>query len=203
MEPNKGQITGGTVRIEETKQIADYQPRKVVVELNFAAVDSQSAEAILDHAASIAQDKVRELLGQKVPSAKPSTDVRPGAPTRTKADLEREQAEALAKPTAPLPKPPRKAASKAAPADDLPDVEPAPAEENLDDLMNAAPPVEEITDAVMLSKVTAHVQKFKNAPAIRALTATFFKEPVGKRIQDIPQDKRASYLAGLEKIGAP
>lgn len=182
-----GKVTGGTITIEQTKQIADYQPRKVIVSLNFAVEEGRDAEPTVEHVADLVNRKVAELLGKEAPakaSAAPSAD--------------RE---------AKVTKPPKATkAAKAGELDDLPEEPKKPAEapkdENLDDLLGgelAAPPV---TDADLLSKITAHNAKSKNVIAIRTLIGKYNGGVAGKQAKDIPADKRHDFIKELHNIPA-
>lgn len=191
-----GQITGGTVRIEETKQIADYQPRKAVVELHFSAEDARGAEAILDHASDLAVKKVAELLGKPAPAAAKTE----GGETKA--------AKPPGRPPKPKTEPEKTNGAAAAAADDLPtdtkiETKPKaePAADDLSDLgvETAAP---QITDQDLMSKISAHNHKSKNPVAIRQLIAKQFADPTGKKAQDIPQEKRAAFIEALHQIPA-
>jgi hypothetical protein len=195
-------ITGGTVSIEETKQITDYSPRKVRVELHFAAEEGRDAEAILDHASAVALKKVAELLaGQAKVTAAVAT------PPRTKADIEKEVIENLgAKETVTPPKPPRKKVeTKTAEADPLGETTtkaPAADPDDLSDL-GIDPPkatVAEITDAILMSKITAAAGETKNAVAIRKLVGDYTGNVAGKKAVEIPQDKRGAFIEALKGV---
>lgn len=209
-------LTGGTVSFEETKQIQQYEPRKVSITLHFSAEEGRDAEAMLDHASQLVVAKVAQLLsGKLTPTVASRTVDTSGAKEAAAAKLN--AAEELPTETPKTVKPPRKITAKdvvkGREADPLegevlppettkPAAAPA-AEENLDDLLGDTPKAEPITDAVLTSKIGAHNAKVKNSPAIRKLVGDFNGNVAGKQARDIPQEKRADFIVQLEKIAAP
>lgn len=213
------QITGGRVSFSRTVKPADYESKAATVELTFLVEEGEDHDPVLQAIGSIVQAKALELVGLK-----PAGNGSAGAPRatkpagKTKADLEAEAAAALGgNPTSgkAAKTPPKAAAPKtgaaistgeprgeadgsAHDAASVEDVTSAadPAAIGDDDLMSAAPA--EITDADLTSRITQHNAKIKNPVAIRQLIGKYVKAPGQAR--DIPQDKRAAFLAELEKV---
>lgn len=64
----------------------------------------------------------------------------------------------------------------------------------------------EITDVELTGAVTRKNAEIANPPVIRALIGSFFREPQGKQVKDIPQAQRRAFLdklAGLAVMKKP
>lgn len=235
------QITGGRVTFERTVRPADFESKKAIVELSFSNEDNQSIQEVLDVVGSMARNKALELVDlapratgaagtttkpaeAKTTTAAPKKDaatvVDEPASTKgkTKADLEKEQATALAKSkdakTTKPAKPPAAKKDAAEVVDEVPvngnistGGERVNPDEVVDENLFAATgddeaTVEAITDEQLMSKITRHNAKINNPTAIRQLIGTFFPagERNGKQARDLPADKRAEFIEKLEKL---
>lgn len=206
-------VTGGTVFVEDgVKSKEEYAPaRKVAVTLNFAVPENASAQTFLDAAATLADAKVKELLGRAatakpVPPASAATPLaaapspapgktetapakpkaakseKPAKAEKTKADLE---AEMLA------------AASSPAPAPTVEDEDP------LADLLGDTAPAP-VTDKDLSAAAIAKAEKMKSVAGwepkkIRMLVEKFAGK-AGSKFHEIPADKRHDFLKELEAL---
>lgn len=204
-------ITGGTVSVEDgVKSKEEYAPaRKVSVTLNFAVPENASAQTFLDAAATLADAKVKELLGRvatakPVPPASAATPVatapspaliktetakpkpvkaeKPAKVEKTKADLE---AEMLA------------AASSPAPAPTVEDEDP------LADLLGDTAPAP-VTDKDLSAAAIAKAEKMKSVAGwepkkIRMLVEKFAGK-AGSKFHEIPADKRNDFIKELDAL---
>lgn len=71
-------VTGGSLTIEQTRQLAQFEPRKVAVTLTFGCEEHETdeqAQTFLDTIAARAAGKVMEMLGlERASHAQPSND---------------------------------------------------------------------------------------------------------------------------------
>ena len=208
-------VTGGTVFIEDgVKAKEEYAPaRKVSVTLNFAVPENASAQTFLDAAATLADAKVKELLGRAAtakpvppasaatplaaaPSPAPSkTETAPAKPKaaksekpakveKTKADLEKEM---LAAASAPASEP------VVAVDDDDP----------LGDLLGDTAPTP-VTDKELSGAAIAKAEKMKSVagwePKKIRLLVEKFAGKAGAKFHEVPADKRHDFLKELEAL---
>lgn len=220
-------ITSGTVCIEDgLKAKEEFAPaRKVKIELSFAVPDGQDGTAFLNGVASIAESKLQELLGRapktattvvaSVTPAKPAEPAKAETAAQKKAREKREAAEAADAAPKALEKTKADLAREAGlPTDDeLLEDEPEiaangktvePEEDELGDLLGDAAPTP-ITDIELGKAAQEKNAKMKSehgekwAPSkIRDLITKF--AGAGKRINDIPADKRADFIKKLEAL---
>lgn len=193
------EITSGEFTYGRTKNLGDYNNKKVELKLAFS-VEKNDHAAALANVTRIAIESCEAILEGKAAPAFLQPATPKAAPTaapaagKTKADLAAEITGETA-PAAPKPaakKPPKvekPAETKQKDAADLGD----------DDIMGAA--VEEITDAILQDKITKRNQAIKNPQGIRGLIGQFVTHPKGAR--DIPQELRADFLAKLEALQPP
>jgi len=213
-------FTGGQVTYERTVRPADYESKKASVVLSFNVDEGQDIQAVLDDVSKLAMTQAHKMVGLATAASTPA-----GAkePTKTKADLEAEQAAALKakeaagdpkaranKPPSPKKKETEKPAADAATVEEPeakgqistnPEDRKDPAAMGDDDLLSpGAEKAEAITDAAIVDAITQHNAKVKNAPEIRKLIGTYVTAP--KTAKDIPVDKRAEFLEKLKEIKA-
>jgi hypothetical protein len=203
-------IIGGTVSYEDGRKHTPNPDgtypiqRKVRVELTFETdADISSPDEIEGLiAGDIAKAEVTRLLDGKAAEA-----TAPQAPAATAA---KPKAKAKAKPAAATPTAPPSGgpsdddlglgdtAPVVADAEDLSEFDlPASTEDAADD----GP--KEVTDADLNSAVTTKNAELKDAPKIRDLIGTYNTDPTKAfRLADIPQEKRAEFLAKLSKLKA-
>lgn len=202
------QIVQGKVSYTRTVRPADFESKSATVELTFSvedgAPDAQVRE-FLDTIGSQAQAKAQEMVGEKAParSTQPRQDkpaakeptkaaevtvpVADKAPTKTKADLEKE---ALAA-----------AGSSATTVDAALNIQATPEDRkdpaDVEDLMS---PVEtkQVTDEELLDAVTKTNARIKNSVAIRELIGRYVAKP--KVARDMTQEQRTAFLIELGKL---
>ena len=214
-------ITGGEVTYMERRKIGDYEHKEAKAVLTFSLDEGDDPDSMLDGLSLSAKNRVHEMLGL-IGKASPSA---PPVPTRA-AVLTPEAQAAVGMP-APVKRgpgrPPKVQAAPAvvevpkaeeAPAPDT--TKPTPTEAPVDDLDllldEPAPeikkiepdPVTEVTDADLLSAVTAKMKKTNNPIAIKdvvrkTLTAAGIVNHTGKQVRDIPMSHRPIFL---EHLGA-
>jgi hypothetical protein len=183
-------VTGGRVLFKRSFQPDAFGNRGAEVELTFAVPEGATgAEDFLNTVGELALAKALDLTYRKAkatPAVKETVAEAPAekpkaAPVRTKADLEAEQAAALA-----TEKPKVK----------MPSI--STGEERVDPNEWEAPPAEVISDQAMKDGCSRRNQVIKNPQAIKGLIAKFVPFPKG--CADIPQDKRADFLAQLAAL---
>lgn len=223
------QITGGKIFYSQTRQAAQFEPKKAEVELSFIVGEGEAFADIAKMAEDFAVAKVQEMIGAKATPAarqvqsappKPAVDAAPKSspamdttPVDPKAAYAAAQAaeKATAKPAAKtsVPKAGKKADETKA-AISTGDERVNPEDDGIDmgtsddDILGAAEPVvvaAAITDAELTSAISKVNQKLNNAQLIRGLVATFVDPPKGSR--DIPQEQRADFIVKLEALIAP
>ena len=59
------QVQSGTVSYSRTVQVAQFEPSKAEISLNFQVMDGETNEEALDEVGAIAKLKVLQLLGLK------------------------------------------------------------------------------------------------------------------------------------------
>lgn len=219
------QITGGRVIFARSVQPAQYETKKAEVEITFTLAEGEELGTTLDRAAEVAQAKALEMVGLQKPktiqfgSAEPADMPGQNAQTlkspRTKADLEREQTEALSakagaekKPISKTPKTPPAARPDPAAVEEeakpqistgAERVDPAAVgdpDDGLGDLLGDQPVV---SDADLTSAIGQHNAKIKNPIAIKALVT---KHGGGNppQVRAIPQANRNTFLEELKKL---
>jgi hypothetical protein len=212
-------ITGGTITFGRTVQPAQYESKKAEVQLAFSAPDGGAVtEDQISAVFEMAQAKCLEILGLQAAPKKTSVPTTPkpteasktGAgveeakvvATKTKADLEAEQAAKLAKPKTEAKKPPK---AKVVEDDlmgdvDAPANEPVAPDDDLDgDILGPVDSAPEITDEELTSAITKHNAKIKNPVAIKQLIRGMFPSDTKEVVQarSIPQAKRQEFLDKL------
>lgn len=218
------QITGGRVTFGRSVQPAQYETKKAEVEITFSFAEGENLEGKLDLAASIAQDKALEMVGLKkgpanvaggvmsmAPGTYPGKEVE-GTPlppkAKTKADLEADKINELAKATERKEEP--KKTPKTPPKTEKPQI--STGDERKDPAQEADPfsvlaekPVEEdpfsvpaadITDDKLLSELQAANGVLKDPVTLRGLITKYVGKTPCKAV-DIPQGARAQFIADL------
>lgn len=205
--------TGGYVIYGRTIKTGDYENKKAEVRLDFSFGDVKDQAGVLHKVAELATHKTHEILfaisagaasraaappigdepaahadaapaGARKPRAvKPPSTPKPETITADAAEVVDEPAGEAAPATV-------AAGAEAAVASD-----PAAVDESLFGAAEA-----EITDVELTGAVTRKNQEITNPPAIRALIGSFFRDPAGKQVKDIPQEQRAAFLAKLAEL---
>ena len=182
-----GQVTGGRVTYSRTVKTGDFENKKVEVELTFTVADDSDHADILALVGRQAQTKAEEMLGLRSGG---STAAGKSTPVETTTAAE-----------PPKPRGRLKAAAKPEPepAPEADEFEGEPEAEETDEWESEAaePEVEELTEEAVLKMVSAQATKTGNNKGIRELIAKF--SATGK-VAGIPADKRAKFVAALEKI---
>lgn len=205
------EITGGSVSFERSVKVADYENKKLRLDLSFnteegKALSNEDVNAVIDRCMTFVQVK----LGlQKAAPAAPATT--PAAPGKTKADLEAAKRAALkaeegnAKAEAPKTSRGRAVTPPVPAGDEIPMEDTKPAistgderkapDDNLDDVMGLPAPEQPITDKE-LNEACARVNaKLKNPMAIKEVIFKYAKQIAG-----IPVDKRKEFLEKLNAL---
>lgn len=227
------QITGGKIFYSQTRQAAQFEPKKAEVELSFIVGEGETFAEVAKMAEDFAVAKVQEMIGAKATPAartvqsappKPAVDASTGgkgaaamdttqpAPVSGKEAYAAKEAAAKA-PRASVPKAGKKDEAKPQisqggervnPEDDAIDM--GDVTLDADGLpIEAGEPVvvaAQITDAEMTSAISKVNQKLQNPALIRAVVAEFVGPPP-KSSRDIPQEKRAEFIAKVEALIAP
>jgi hypothetical protein len=196
-------IQGGKVTYGRTVKTGDYENKRADVEIMFNVEEGQDADTALDIAATMAKDKIHQMLGIIVKAAPASTKPVPADPVAPAGAKEAAAAAmngADAKPTPKVPKAQKAAAPKAEPA---PEPTPEPkAADPVDDFDSAEEP--EITDTQLTAEASRKNKELQEthqgaAPAmIRKLIGEFVG--AGKQMKDIEQAKRAEFLRRLKEM---
>lgn len=213
-------ITNGSVLIEDgtkTAEKADQYDvsRRVRVELSFAVGEGQSAVAVLDHVAKIADMKVHEMLGRKRTAA---SDIALNTAVTSAAGTVEEKPKATRTRVKP-------AEETKAPADEL-DLTAGPkaAVSQADELgldLNAgsgvseggqddddmswmneeAPAAKEITDGELGERAQHKHKELQDGKPIRALLDKYNPDKTKVcQLRDIPQAKRQAFLDELAAL---
>lgn len=213
------QITHGSVAVEDgTKAPEEYAPaRKVRVEIGFTSEDGDPA--IVYRAGDFASAQVDRLLNRKqsvAPSADaPTEDDKPKRTRRTKAEIEAEKAAKTEDPTEVADDDPTTVVDEndeqidtGAGADEVSDD--TGADEVSDDEVDFDAPIEPedegdtVTDEELSSAVQKRNGAVKAPLQIRKLIAEYNPGPTKAfQLRQIPQSKRADFLAKLAKITEP
>lgn len=209
-------VTGGKITFSETRQLAQYEPRQVQVELAFSIEDGEELDSFLDVVSSKAAARVKAMLtgtvvksADVVPPQKATPPVE-ATPEETKpaprsgrgrakskdpleADEDDAQVELLQKAVAKTPEPTKAAL-------DLPD-------DTEDDFLSGSTEDEaedDITDVMLTSAATKKNEWFRkkdgqpNPVAIKKLIGKFTKPP--HHISSIAKDQRRAFLDALEAL---
>lgn len=192
-------ITGGSIKYGETRKMADFENKRVDVELAYNVAAGRNADEAMQQVAMMATKQCQKMLDGKAPipewvskSIVPSVGL---ADTPEKSTTLKQPKRAPKMPVAENMPP------NSAPVAEIKAVDPAALEEPID----AAKPLPEaqtsdapiITDAELMDATSKHQEQVKNAIAIRKLMNDLgLKAPPGKLI-DLPQDKRQEYLDKL------
>lgn len=188
------QITGGTVSFRRVVQPAQYESKEASVNLSFVVDEGSSQEVVHDMLEAVAQTartKALEMVGLRpagdsastsapvaVKETKPPRTRKAAAETRQISENPEDRQDPLAGAGAGTQKPPEPVQTVGDP-DGL-DLEPA----------------KDITDKDLSDAVTAWVNKHKNPQKVKDLRSQYVA--AGASLRDIPQDKRAEFLAKLE-----
>lgn len=184
-----GQITGGSVTYGRTAKVAEYESKRADVTLAFSVGDGEDHEVMLAKAALLAHAKCHEMLGQKAPAA-----TNDPAPRKTKTDKDKLVEEKIRSTSAPP--------ATALAASDPAAIEPPKAEAEKSagpaTVEDWAGEAGEVTDETLMNAITKKNAAIKNPPAIRALIGKYVAPP--KQAREIPQEKRAAFLAELDAL---
>lgn len=205
-------ITSGSVSYERSVKVADFENKKLRVELSFGveedAGDPMTAiNAVADQAMALVHDK----LGIRTTTVAPRTvSVTPAvatdkAPAGKDGYVQRQAEKAAPKTTV---KPPSKKAAEKAVDEPVVDMGETGAAISTggervegDDLsfLDEADAPTEITDKDLLDVIGKVNGKTKNPIAIKAEISKFAGSPP-KTYKDVPQEKRAAFLAALNAL---
>lgn len=209
------QITGGKIYYSQTRQAAQFEPKKAEVELSFIVGEGEKFEDIAKLAEDFAINKVQEMIGAiaapavravKLVTPKPAVDTTTPPPANSKEAYAAKEAnvkkDAAAAPKTSVPKAGPKA-DKPAISTGEERVDPADVGTSDDDLLGVVetvtiPAAKTITDQDISSAITKVNQVINNPVALRALVATFVDPPKGSR--DIPQEQRQAFLDKLNAM---
>lgn len=209
------QVTGGTVSVEDgVRAKEDYAPaRKVRIDLNFSVPEGIDGIAMLDYVAAVANGRCLAMVHGKAPEgvkvvAVAETPAAPAKPGRKKAEVPAEPSKTKADLAAEAGLPTTDMVHKAPGGLVEEDETPAPKataqpEDELGDLLGDAAPAP-ISDQELgrmaqdkMAKLKASQGEKFSPVAIRGLISTFSG---GKRIADIPSEKRHVFKAALEAL---
>lgn len=209
------QITSGKVLYGRTVQPAQYESKRVDVEIAFVVGEGEDYQGMLAIAANAAYSKCHEMLGIKTALATGTVDL-PKAAEKPAVIIETAGPDAAAEKTG------AKRGRKAPPATDpaavdvvsdhptkVPAASSAPAAATatapaaqagsdpaaVED-WSAAP--SEVTDQDLLNAITKKNAEIKNPAAIRALIGKYVAPP--KQAREIEQAKRQAFLTELEAL---
>ncbi len=187
-------IASGKFLYGRTKNLGDFNSKKVEIELAFA-VENNDHTTALNNVSRIAISACEAILeGKAVPAFLQAANAAAPAAPAAGGDKAALAAKALAgeqevaAPKTRAKKPPKEEPVKV--AEEVTD------DAGLDDLLDA--PAAEITDADIQAKIVKRAQDTKNAPAIRLLVGKYVTPP--KRATDIPQELRPKFVAELEAV---
>ena len=216
-------ITGGEVTYMERRKIGDYEHKEAKAVLTFSLDEGDDHDATLDSLSISAKAKVHEMLGligKASPSAPPVAVPMTKAPVAVDmpAPVKRGPGRPPKVQAAPAPAvEPTPTVAVSTPVAAIVETTIAPPAEKVEDdldllLDDPAPevkkiepdPVTEVTDADLLSAVTAKMKKTNNPIAIKdvvrkTLTAAGITNHTGKQVRDIPMSHRPVFL---EHLGA-
>ncbi len=204
-------IIGGVVAYEDgIKTVAGDQfspTRKVRVELNFSLDDADDENVSILSVLNTAQSFVQGKLGIEAPTAAAAKTTRRKAADPTVGEQHNTavaDVAAASKATAAVISDKDKLAAaagltgeKAKPAADPAAIEDT--NDSLDDILGT--PAKPVTDAELNAAVQAKNKAIKNPVAIKEVLGKFNGGP-GKVLADIPQEKRAEFLAELGALKA-
>jgi len=211
------QITSGKVLYGRTVQPAQYESKRVDVEIAFVVGEGEDYQGMLAIAANAAYGKCHEMLGIKTPAlAAPAADTRNDArpkesisggavvvetagPTDAKAKGagKTRKAPPAADPAAVdvVGEAPAAAASSAPATATAPAAQAGSDPAAVED-WSAAPA--EVTDEALMQAITKKNADIKNPAAIRALIGKYVAPP--KQAREIEQAKRSAFLAELDAL---
>lgn len=223
-------ITGGSVTFEQSRKLAEYENRKVIITFNVNEPEGQNATGQVLEALDIAKAHVLIALGFATKDSAPAAAAAPKAPAVDPTDISAPAA--AAKPG--RKKPPIVVDLKAnpAPADASAVQEPAgDASSVVEDPKSAAAPTgeaasggaptsdasavdedifsptpAEVTDTELLAAISRKNQSLQLVlgpaapPKIRALIGKYVQPP--KAARDIPQEVRAKFIQELDALSA-
>jgi len=192
-------ITNGTVSVEDGKKaIEEYAPaRKVRVELSFTVDEGADYNAVLHDAATLADKKVKELLGQKASAAKGSADTSAAAAVITddKPKTTRKKAAETLPPVESFPL--DGAASTAQPKADEASIG--------DDILGGDPaaPKVDISDKALYDLVVSINAKVKKPKEITELITKFCpQDGVPPSLKRVPEGKRVEFIEAVKAFAA-
>lgn len=195
------QITGGRVVYGRTVQPAQFESKRSEVELTFSVEDGNFDEAALDKVIETAITKAHEMVGV-APAPKSTRKAKVDTTSLTKVEVktleEKPKGDDIALDVLNTEKASAEDAKiKAAAALNAKDEKKAKADA-LDDLLGdvTATPAKTYTDMDLVDVVNKTNAAISNPPAIKAVCRKY----TAQAIKDIPQDKRAAFVADLEAL---
>lgn len=204
-------ITNGSCKYGETRKTGDFENKRADVELSFNIDETKDVDVQIKAAMVLTKQKCFEMLagtiqvvsgGTAVPSTKPEQVVSeklknpPKMPRVPQASAPANPPEAQ---TAPLNE---QVATSDVKVGDISSIVEEPVVEKPKAEIKK-PPIDEVTDAQLMDATTTFQQKVKNPKEIRKLIGDMSGKPCPPaRLIDIPQSKRAEYLAVLATIKA-
>lgn len=200
-----GTITGGTIKYGETRKMAEFENKRADVELAFNVAEGEDAAKAIEVVKDLARNHCHTMLAGVSNAPKygnaPALAVAVAFNDEPQASIVNE-----ANPLTTTKSRGRKPAPKMpAQEEKITTVEaeiviPEPPAAPKAEVVIAEPVKDGITDAELMDATTKCQQKVMNAPAIRKLlNECGVKAPPG-RIIDLPQDKRQTFLNGLNSI---
>lgn len=190
-------ISGGEVTYGRTVKTGDYENKRVDVKLTFGVDEGEDVEAILTKVSITAVRKAHEMLGIPAPAAATAAVAPKSAATTAKATEAAAAVTAVEKTQKPAKAPKPAAETVEEPAQistGAERVDPAQVADELDE-----PAAEKITDAQLADAAKTKNASLKDPVRIKALRDKY----AGKTpsiLSEIPQEKRAEFLAELKKM---
>ena len=207
-----GTISGGVIKFERRIKTGEFEHKHAAAEISFTAEEGGDPTIITNHAGDIAAHQVHCLLAKPFDPTAVLTDKDHLAAAATSAAKGKDK-KAAAKP--PAPSTGTAQADPAAIGGDEPaktqtaaSAQPVATQQGnaadpaaLDDLLGSAP--REINDVELTTAISKKNGETKNALAIRQLIGTYTPQDGQKhQAAEIAQDKRAAFLAELDKVPA-
>ena len=188
-------ISGGEVTYGRTVKTGDYENKRVDVKLTFGVDDGEDVETILTKVSITAVRKAHEMLGISVPAAATAAVAPKSAATTAKATEAAAAVTAVEKTQKPAKAPKPAAETVEEPAQISTGAERVDPAQVADELDEVAP----ITDAQLADAAKTKNASLKDPVRIKALRDKY----AGKTpsiLSEIPQEKRAEFLAELKKM---
>lgn len=188
-------ISGGEVTYGRTVKTGDYENKRVDVKLTFGVDEGEDVEAILTKVSITAVRKAHEMLGIPAPAAATAAVAPKSAATTAKATEAAAAVTAVEKTQKPAQAPKPAAEAVEEPAQISTGAERVDPAQVADELDEVAP----ITDAQLADAAKTKNASLKDPVRIKALRDKY----AGKTpsiLSEIPQEKRAEFLAELKKM---